>query len=125
MLSPRRCETIALLDNDHLPMELETEIDPWVTYYNTARYHQSPGNITPRDKYLGRAEEIPQKRRKIKKKTLNQRREANRFQQSRAGAPKGESQVLAAVISWAREDWTQRSMPMRQREKIQALLPGG
>ena len=43
------------------------------------------GNITPRDKYLGRAVEIQRRRRTIKQRTLNQRRKANRNQQKRAG----------------------------------------
>ena len=84
----RSMKNIILLDNYYLPMELETEIDRWVTYYNTERYHESLGNITPRDKYLGREDEIQRTRRRIKERTLKQRREANRFQQSRAGTPK-------------------------------------
>jgi len=81
----RSMKNIILLDNYYLPMELEAEITRWVNYYNTERYHESLGNITPRDKYLGRAEKIQRRRRRIKERTLNQRRNANRVQQNRAG----------------------------------------
>ena len=82
----RSMKNIILLDNYYLPMELETQIDRWVGYYNNERYHESLGNITPRDKYLGRAEEIQRRRRRIKERTLKQRRNANMVQQKRAGA---------------------------------------
>ena len=35
-------------------------------------------NLTPADVYLGRAEEVKDKREEIKQKTLNQRRQLNR-----------------------------------------------
>ncbi len=81
----RSMKNIILLDNYYLPMELESEIGRWVQYYNNERYHEALSNITPRDKYLGREHEILQRRRKIKDRTLNQRRRANRVQQMRAG----------------------------------------
>jgi len=64
-------------------MELEAEIDRWVEYYNNKRYYEAVGNITPRDKYLGKEHQILARRRKIKEKTLNQRRKANRNQEKR------------------------------------------
>lgn len=66
-------------------MEIEAQIAQWVNYYNSERYHEALGNITPRDKYLGKEHEILKRRRKIKKKTLNQRRKANKIQHMRAG----------------------------------------
>jgi transposase InsO family protein len=54
----RSMKNIILLDNYYLPMELEARIEQWVEYYNNERYHESLGNITPRDKYLDREEEI-------------------------------------------------------------------
>ena len=46
-----------------LAMELQAQIARWVDCYNNERYQESLGNITPRDKYLGRAEEGWQNRR--------------------------------------------------------------
>jgi len=43
-------KNIILLDNYYLPMELEVQIVQEVDYYNNKRYHESLGNITPRDK---------------------------------------------------------------------------
>ena len=63
----------------------QAKIERWVGYYNDERYHQSLGKITPRDKYLGRDEEIFAARRKIKKETMKKRRKAYRDQKLRAG----------------------------------------
>ena len=81
----RSMKNIILLDNYYLPMQLEAEIERWVEYYNNERYHESVGNITPRDKYLGREERIFTRRRQIKKQTIRRRREAYRNQRLRAG----------------------------------------
>jgi len=81
----RSMKNIILLDNHYLPMQLEAEIARWVEYYNNERYHESLGNITPRDKYFGREERIFAKRREIKKQTIKRRREIYRYQQLRAG----------------------------------------
>ena len=56
-----------------------------VSYYNNERCHESLGNITPRDKYFGREEEISAKRRKIKIQTIKRRKEVYRYQQLGAG----------------------------------------
>jgi putative transposase len=80
-------KNIILLDNYYLPMQLEVEIGKWVEYYNNERYHESLGNITPRDKYYGREGEILERRRKIKKQTIRRRREIYRNQLIRAGNP--------------------------------------
>jgi len=81
----RSMKNIILLDTYYLPMELKARIEQWVAYYNDERYHQSLGKITPRDKYLGRDEEIVAARRKIKKETMKKRRKAYRDQKLRAG----------------------------------------
>jgi hypothetical protein len=49
------------------------------------RYHESLRNITPRDKYLGKEEEILLARRKIKKETMKKRRKAYKDQLLRTG----------------------------------------
>jgi putative transposase len=81
----RSMKNIILLDNYYLPMELEARIEQWVEYYNNERYHESLGNITPRDKYLGKEEEILLARRKIKKETMEKRRKAYKDQLLRTG----------------------------------------
>ena len=81
----RSMKNIILLDNYYLPMELEARISRWVDYYNNERYHESLGNITPRDKYCGREEGIFARRRQIKKQTIKKRRQVYRYQQLRAG----------------------------------------
>ena len=83
----RSMKNIILLDNYYLPMQLEGEIGRWVEHYNNERYHESLGNITPRDKYLGREERIFTRRRRIKKQTIRRRREEYRNQLIRTGNP--------------------------------------
>ena len=75
----RSMKNILLLDNYYLPMELEARIGQWVSYYNNERYHESLGNITPRDKYCGREQIIFERRRHIKKQTIKKRRRAYRY----------------------------------------------
>ena len=63
-----------LLDNYYLPGHLEHEIGEFIRYYNHERYHESLNNLTPADVYFGRGSSILSRRRKIKQKTLKQRR---------------------------------------------------
>lgn len=55
-----------LLENYYMPEDLEHQIKTFVDYYNTERYHESLGNVTPEDVYFGRAEAIVRERKKIK-----------------------------------------------------------
>ena len=41
-----------LLDNYHLPGQLEQRIEQFVSHYNKRRYHESLNNLTPEDVYL-------------------------------------------------------------------------
>jgi putative transposase len=66
-----------LLENYFLPGALEEAVEAFVEHYNQNRYHESLGNLTPADVYFGRDHAILSKRRKIKDKTLKQRRLLN------------------------------------------------
>jgi len=61
-----------------MPGELREAIREFVDYYNYRRYHEGLGNVTPYDVYTGRHLEIIQKRREIKSRTLEARKDYNR-----------------------------------------------
>ena len=63
-----------LLENYYLPGALEAAIGDFIDHYNHHRYHESLGNLTPADVYLGRAETILKRRKEIKRKTIEKRR---------------------------------------------------
>jgi putative transposase len=63
-----------LLENYYLPGDLERAIADFVEHYNHRRYHESLDNLTPADVYFGRGARILQRRKEIKRKTIEQRR---------------------------------------------------
>ena len=67
-----------LLENYDLPGQLESAIGRLVEYYNHQRYHESLNNLTPADVYNRRGTSILRMRRKIKQRTLNERRRLHR-----------------------------------------------
>ncbi len=63
-----------LLEHDFLPGDLERQIEAFVDYDNTRRYHESLDNLTPADVYHGRGAQTLKAREEIKKRTIRQRR---------------------------------------------------
>ena len=70
----RSLKNQVLLENYYLPSDLKARIAEFVDYYNTVRYHESLDNLTPEDVYTGRTQTILNRRRRIKQKTIEQRR---------------------------------------------------
>ena len=61
-----------------MPSELKEAIRAFIEYYNYRRYHEGLGNVTPYDVYTGRHLEIRRRRKEVKSKTLEARRDYNR-----------------------------------------------
>jgi putative transposase len=57
-----------LFENYYLPGQLEARLADFVAFYNTRRYHESLGNLTPADIYFGRGPTILTPRQNIKLK---------------------------------------------------------
>lgn len=62
------------MENYYLPGDLKARISEFVYYYNTERYHESLNNRTPEDVYTGRAQTVLDRRMRIKRKTIAERR---------------------------------------------------
>jgi len=62
-----------LLEHCYLPGQLEARLTEFVYFYNTRRYHESLGNLTPADIYFGRGPTILARRQNIKYQTIELR----------------------------------------------------
>jgi len=62
-----------------MPSELKEAIGAFIEYYNYRRYHEGLGNVTPYDVYTGRHLEIIQRRKEVKSRTLEARKDYNRI----------------------------------------------
>nr|WP_285674666.1 integrase core domain-containing protein [Limibaculum sp. NKW23] len=63
-----------LLKNYYLPGALEQAIGGFIDHDNNVRCHESLGNITPADAHYGCGPAILEERRRIKERTLRERR---------------------------------------------------
>jgi len=72
----RSMKSILLLDHYYSPDDLRAQIAAFVEHYNNQRYHESLDNVTPSDMYHGRAAQIIERRKRIKRETIKKRRTA-------------------------------------------------
>lgn len=77
----RTMKNVVKLENYYFPEELRTRLAEFVDYYNNHRYHESLGNVTPASVYLGRQNEVFNRRKEIKIETIKERREMNQKKQ--------------------------------------------
>ena len=61
-----------------MPSALKETIRAFIEYYNYRRYHEGLGNVTPYDVYTGKQYEIIQRRKEVKSRALEVRRDYNR-----------------------------------------------
>ena len=59
------------------PDQVDEQIGAFIEHYNTRRYHEALGNVTPDDVYFGRKESIVHRRTQLKQLTLARRKKYN------------------------------------------------
>jgi hypothetical protein len=70
-------KNVVRLENHYSPWELERAIARFVAYCNHERIHEAIGIVTPDDMYYGRQRAILSRREKIKRLTLERRKQEN------------------------------------------------
>ena len=70
-----------------MPRELKEAIRSFIDYYNYWRYHEGLGNVIPYDVYTGRHLVIIQKRKEVKSRTLQERKDYNRSARKWSSSP--------------------------------------
>ena len=60
-----------------VPVELEQAIGRFVEFYNNRRYHKALRDITPADMLADKRDEILERRREVKERTIARRRLSN------------------------------------------------
>ena len=71
----RTMKSVVKLQHYYFSWELEAALRDFVAYYNNERYHEAIGNVTPADVYFGRRFEVLTERSKIKRRTMERRKE--------------------------------------------------
>jgi putative transposase len=66
------------LEPYEMPSELKNAIRAFVEYYNYRRYHEGLDNVTPWDVYQGKHLEIIARRKEVKQRTSEERKDYNR-----------------------------------------------
>ncbi len=73
----RSMKNVVKLEHYYTPWELERAVARFVEHYNHRRVHESLCNVTPADMYAGRQQAILRRRERIKRETLDRRRQEN------------------------------------------------
>lgn len=71
----RTMKNVVKLNHFYHPEELIQALEKFVENYNNKHYHESINNLTPRDVYFGRSEQILEKRKQIKEESIRKRRQ--------------------------------------------------